>query len=92
MEALWMVLGALVGAGVGAALGYIIGKLLASRAAWWFWVVAIVLVGAGVGFAFLGLQWELDSVFVAGVAFIGGGLTGLKYGARKVPGFGGGES
>lgn len=92
MEALWMVLGALVGAGAGAALGYLIGRPLASRPAWWFWAVAIILLAVGVGFAFLGLMWESDSVFVASVAFIGGGLTGLKYGARKVPGFGGGES
>jgi len=92
MEAVWMVLGAAAGIGVGAALGFVIGKMLRTRAAWWFWVAAVLLLTAGVGVTFLGLQMELDGLFVAGVGFIGGALTGVKYGARKVPGVGGTEA
>lgn len=88
MDALYMVVGALAGIGGGAALGAWIGRMIGARAAWWFWVMAVVVLAAGVGVAFVGLQLETDAVFVAGVGVIGGGLTGLKYGARKVPGFG----
>jgi len=92
MDAVLMVLGALVGIGGGAGLGFLIGKLIADRPAWLFWVTAVLLVAAGTGLAFLGLQMESDAVFVAGVGVIGGSLTALKYGARKVPAFPGAGS
>jgi len=91
MEAVWMVLGAAVGIGVGAALGFVLGKPLRTRPAWWFWVTGVLILILGVGVTFLGLQGDLDALFVAGVGFMGGGFTGLKYGARRVPGFGGSE-
>jgi len=87
MDAVLMVLGALVGIGGGAALGFLIGKSIANRPSWLFWVTAVLLVAAGTGVAFMGLQIESDAVFVAGVGVIGGSLTALKYGARKVPVF-----
>ncbi len=86
MEALLMVLGGLVGIGVGAGAGFAIGRALESRHAAYFWVTAVLFVAAGVGLAYAGLRNESDAVFVAGVGLIGGGLTGLKYGAHKVPG------
>lgn len=92
MDALFMVVGALVGIGGGAALGMWIGKLISSRPQWWFWLLSVVMLSLGMGVAFLGLQIDTDAVFVAGVGLIGGGLTGLKYGARRVPGFGSTEA
>lgn len=84
MDAVLMVLGALVGIGGGAALGFVIGKAIAERPSWLFWVTAVLLAAAGTGVAFMGLQIESDAVFVAGVGAIGGSLTAVKYGARRV--------
>lgn len=84
MDAVLMVLGAVVGIAGGAGLGLLLGRAIASRASWVFWLTAVFLVLAGTGLAFVGLQMESDAVFVAGVGAIGGSLTALKYGARRV--------
>ncbi len=85
MDAVLMVVGAVLGIGGGAGVGFALGRFVAPKAAWWFWTAAVLLAIAGVGIAFLGLQVGTDALFVAGVGVIGGGLTGVKYGAHRVP-------
>lgn len=86
MDALFLVVGAIAGIGGGAFAGVKVGHALIDRPSWWFWAIAAVTLSAGVALSFAGLQMESDPVFVAGVGVIAGGLTGLKYGARRVPG------
>lgn len=89
MDAFLMLLGGIVGIGLGAGCGYLIGGRLPGGRPVWFWLTGLGLLLAGVAIAFLGLQISVEAVWVGGVGFIGGGLTGLKYGAGRVPGIGG---
>ncbi|MDO8986756.1 MAG: hypothetical protein Q7V14_00830 [Coriobacteriia bacterium] len=87
MDSVLMVLGGVAGIGSGAVLGFLIGRSLIARSSWLFWAASVAFILVGVGVAFLGKQWGYDALFVAGVGFMGGALTALKYAAHKVPGF-----
>lgn len=83
MDLFLSVLGGLAGVVAGIVVGLWLGGRLRNRATAWYWVanVAVVLLGVAGDVAGLSIgQWWL---VIASLAFIGGGLTGLKYGYGK---------
>lgn len=83
--AVMVVLGA-VGLGAGIAGGLAIGARVRERASWVYWLYNALALVVGIAIAFAGLQYEQGGFTVAGVAFIAGSLTGLKYGYGRVVG------
>lgn len=80
-----VVLGA-IGLAAGIAGGLAVGSRVRERATWVYWASNAAALVVGMAVAFAGLQFGQWGVLVAGVAFIGGGLTGLKYGYGRVVG------
>ncbi|MDP2183097.1 MAG: hypothetical protein Q8K99_11080 [Actinomycetota bacterium] len=80
-----IVLGA-IGLAVGIAAGLAVGSRVRERPPWVYWLCNALAFVDGVVVSFLGLQFGQWGVVVAGIALIGGGLTGLKYGYGRVVG------
>ncbi len=86
MQGVMVAIGGLAGLLVGLFLGLWVGKMLRDVAELWYWVangVALVIgiLGNAVGLFFS--QWWL---VIASLAFVGGSLTGLKYGLGRTVG------
>jgi hypothetical protein len=80
MEAVVIVIGGFAGLAVGLVGGLWVGGLIKDRGSWLYWVLNVLVLALGVLGNFLGLSVGRFWVVVASLAFIGGGLTGLKYG------------
>lgn len=66
--------------------GLSLGGRVRSRPGYAFWSVAGGVLATGVVVATIGQALGSLGLAVAGVGLVGGGLTGLKYGAGRVPG------
>lgn len=84
-----MVIGGLAGAALGVGLGIYAGRWTSTRAGFWFWAIAALLFLAGIAIAAGGLQVDMDWLFVAGISFMAGSLTAIKYASRRIPNLGG---
>lgn len=80
MEYIVMVLAGIVGFAVAVGGGLWLGGLIKDRKPWLYWLlnVLVIIIGIVVNFASLMMGWSW--LLVGSIAFIGGGLTGLKYG------------
>ena len=79
-----MIGGGLVGFVGGVAAGVAVGRVLAPRGSWAYWLANVVVFVAGVALAMYGLQAGASWLYIGGIGFIGGGMTGLKYGYGRV--------
>ncbi|MDZ4180659.1 MAG: hypothetical protein U1E29_15750 [Coriobacteriia bacterium] len=91
MEVILLGLGGVAGLVGGVFAGLSLGGVARSRPTWVFWLIGIGIVLGGVVITTLGQAAGLLVVAVLGVGLVGGGLTGLKYGAGRVPGVGPGR-
>ncbi len=80
MEAVLTVIGGVVGLALGLGGGLWIGGLVSSRGSWLYWTLNVLVLLIGIGGNFAGLYAGQFWIAVGSLAFIGGGLTGLKYG------------
>ncbi|MDY0088410.1 MAG: hypothetical protein RBS78_07685 [Coriobacteriia bacterium] len=80
MEIVLVIVGAIAGIGVGGWAGLKWGVVLMPRPPWQYWLANGAAAIGGTAIAtlgqFLGQWW----VSVAGLGFMAGGITGLKYG------------
>ncbi len=84
MNEVQTVIGALVGAGVGFAGGFAVGRWIHAAASWVYWTLNGVALVVGIAASYYGLASARTWVFVAGVAFMGGAFSGMKYGYGQV--------
>lgn len=91
MEVVLLGVGGIAGLVGGMFAGLALGGVARSRPNWVFWLIGVGIVFGGVVITTLGQAVGLVPVAVLGVGLLGGGLTGLKYGAGRVPGVGPGR-
>ena len=84
MDTVLMIAGALAGVVLGFAGAYGVGRVIRHRAAWAYWMLNVVALAIGVAMGYEGLALGYTWLFVAGVAFLGGAFSGLKYGYEQV--------
>lgn len=80
VEIVLVVIGAIAGIGVGGWIGLKWGVALMPREPWRYWLANLAMAIGGVLIATAGqflAQWWIS---VVGLGFMGGGITGLKYG------------
>jgi hypothetical protein len=80
MEIVLIVLGGIAGLAVGLFGGHWLGGLIRGRGSWLYWLLNFLVLALGVLGNFAGLRIGQFAVVVLSLSFIGGGLTGLKYG------------
>jgi hypothetical protein len=80
MEAVLIVIGGIVGLAIGLAGGLWLGGLVRERGSWLYWLLNVLVLAIGIAGNSAGLFIGQFWLVVASLAFIGGGLTGLKYG------------
>jgi hypothetical protein len=91
MEAVLLSLGGVAGLVGGMFAGLALGGIARTRPNWVFWLIGAGIVLGGVVVTTLGQAVGLLAMAALGVGLVGGGLTGLKYGAGRVPGVGPGR-
>jgi len=74
------VVGGIAGLALGMVAGLRVGYLLRERSTAWYWIANVVAVAIGALGDVLGLVFGQWWLVVGSLAFIGGALTGLKYG------------
>lgn len=84
MQVLYSVFAGLTAAAVGLVGGYVVGKAARGKAPWHYWTANVLVLVAGVASAGAASVWASRPLLIASLAFIGAGLTGLKYGLAKV--------
>jgi hypothetical protein len=77
-------LGVAVGLALGIWAGFAVGKRISERPEWNFWVANGVALLLGLLLNIVGLMFGQLPVAMVGLGFIGGGITGLKYGYGKL--------
>jgi len=80
MEAVFLVVGGAGGLAAGLLGGLWWGARVKGRGSWAYWLLNVLVIAIGIGGNFAGLVTDQFWLAVASIAFIGGGLTGLKYG------------
>lgn len=80
LDALLLVLGGVAGIGSSIWLGLRWGERLRPQPRWRFWGVNALFMVSGVTVSFVGLQFVGFWLGVFGIGWVGGGMTGLKYG------------
>ena len=80
MDLLFTALGAIVGVAIGVVSGFWVGGKLKERSSFFYWLANFGAVLIGVAGDVAGLTWGQWWAVVGSLAFIGGSLTGLKYG------------
>jgi FAD/FMN-containing dehydrogenase len=83
MDILGAILGSLVGVVIGIFGGLKVGGWLRSSPGWVYWAANAAALALGMAAVFVGLAYEIEAVWVGGIAFMGGSLTGLKYGLGR---------
>ena len=80
MEAVLTVIGGAAGLALGLLGGLWLGGRVSRRRSWLYWTLNVLVLLIGIGGNFVGLYTGQFWLAVGSLAFIGGGLTGLKYG------------
>lgn len=86
MEIVLVIIGAIVGLGLGVWLGLTWGVALVPRPPWRYWAANGVVSLGGIAIAATGQAFGQWWVSVVGLGFMGGGITGLKYGYGRSTG------
>lgn len=84
MDTTAMVAGGAVGLVVGMAAGLFLGSKVRLRPGYQFWLLAAGVLAVGLAIIITGQVFDSLGFAVAGVGFMGGGFTGLKYGAGRI--------
>lgn len=80
MEIVLAIIGAIIGLGLGVWAGLKWGVALMPREPWRYWVANGMMALGGIAIAAVGQYLGQLWVSVIGLGFMGGGITGLKYG------------
>lgn len=83
MEVFELIAGGVGGVVIGILAGLKLGATVRERPAWYYWAMNGAASVIGVVLATFGIAWEFAWLYVGAIAFMGGGLTGLKYGYGK---------
>ena len=83
MDILSLILGSSVGIAAGIFVGLKVGGWLQAWPGWMYWAANVIGLALGMVAVYVGLARGIEAVWVGGVAFMGGSLTGLKYGLGK---------
>ena len=86
MEIVLVIIGAVAGLALGVWLGLKWGMRLMERESWRYWMANGVVFLAGIVIAAVGQMIDQLWFSVIGLGFMGGGVTGLKYGYGQSPG------
>jgi hypothetical protein len=83
VDILSVIVGSLVGIVAGFFVGLKVGGWLQTYPGWMYWTANAIGLVLGMVVVYVGLARGIEAVWVGGIAFMGGSLTGLKYGLGK---------
>jgi hypothetical protein len=83
VDILSVIVGSLVGIAAGIFLGLKVGGWLQTSPGWMYWTANAIGLVLGIAIVYVGLARGIEAVWVGGIGFMGGSLTGLKYGLGK---------